>query len=805
MLGSLKVDLKGAKISRKLPLSFFITTLFASVLIGAVSYWKASSDLRHEAEKEYYGFAASRAAAMRFYLDSIKQDLDSLSESSMTQDALTGFAGAWGKLGSDPSKTLQAAYITDNPNPTGEKHKLDAASGDADYHKVHAKYHPWLRRFLEARGYYDIFLFAPNGDLVYTVFKELDYATNLNSGQWKDTDLGNAFRAAVAAKQGTQTFFDFKAYAPSAGAPAAFISQPVFGADGKLLGVLAFQMPVDNINRLMQAHEGMGETGESYLVGSDKLMRSSSRFSKESTILKESIPGDAVALALGGETGAHVVEGHRGKPVLEAYHPLEFLGTKWAVIAEVEAHEIFSPVSELRLFILVLVVVAVVVSSLSGMALAHGVAGPIEEVRDAIDKLAGGDNAAQIPGTDRGDEIGLMARSLTQIQGAARDASRLQTMVENMPINVMMADPTTFEINYANKTTIETLRTLEHLLPIKADDLVGTCIDVFHKHPPHQRAMLGDPSNLPHKAKITLGDEILELNVSAIIDGQGTYIGPMVTWSIVTEQTMIANEAVDVTELAKKSAANVLKTTEALVKGSEQSSSRSVNVADLAQETLDRITAVAAATEELASSVSEVESQVVRSSDVARSAVQRANEANEKVTGLADAANRIGNVVELIRDVAEQTNLLALNATIEAARAGDAGKGFAVVASEVKNLANQTTKATEEIASQIVAVQNETQDSVRAIQEIAEVIRDIDSITNEVRAAIEQQTDATQEISANVQESTAAMNKVADNISDVTQRNLLGMGASIKVIWQTRKLIEPMDKLRSSIDNFLKS
>ena len=215
--------------------------------------------------------------------------------------------------------------------------------------------------------------------------------------------------------------------------------------------------------------------------------------------------------------------------------------------------------------------------------------------------------------------------------------------------------------------------------------------------------------------------------------------------------------------------------------------------------------AVAAAAEELASSVSEVESQVVRSSEVAQAAVQRADDANNRVTGLAEAANRIGNVVELIRDVAEQTNLLALNATIEAARAGDAGKGFAVVASEVKNLANQTTKATEEISSQIIAVQNETKESVEAIKEISQIIRDIDNMTSEVRSAISQQTDATQEISANVQESTAAMNKVTDNVSDVTQRNLLGMGSAIKVIWKTRKLLDPVGELQSSIERFLKS
>jgi len=115
------------------------------------------------------------------------------------------------------------------------------------------------------------------------------------------------------------------------------------------------------------------------------------------------------------------------------------------------------------------------------------------------------------------------------------ERERLKTMVDNMPINVILADAKTLEVNYMNNTSLETLKTVEHLLPIKADAVMGSCIDIFHKNPSHQRTMLADPNNLPHSARIKLGDETLQLDVSAIIDNTGFYIGPMVAWSVVTE------------------------------------------------------------------------------------------------------------------------------------------------------------------------------------------------------------------------------------------------------------------------------
>lgn len=125
------------------------------------------------------------------------------------------------------------------------------------------------------------------------------------------------------------------------------------------------------------------------------------------------------------------------------------------------------------------------------------------------------------------------------------ERERLKIMIDNMPINIMMADPETFEVVFANNTSIETLRTIEHLLPIKADDLVGTCIDRFHKDPSHQRRILADPNNLPYHSKIKLGEETLDLNVAAIVDQTGHYIGPMVSWSVITQQENLAQNVLE--------------------------------------------------------------------------------------------------------------------------------------------------------------------------------------------------------------------------------------------------------------------
>jgi methyl-accepting chemotaxis protein len=228
-------------------------------------------------------------------------------------------------------------------------------------------------------------------------------------------------------------------------------------------------------------------------------------------------------------------------------------------------------------------------------------------------------------------------------------------------------------------------------------------------------------------------------------------------------------------------------------------------VAVASGETSSNVQSVAAATEEMASSVSEIGRQVQASAGIATQAVGQAQETNDRVGELAKAAARIGDVVELINMIAGQTNLLALNATIEAARAGEAGRGFAVVAAEVKALAEQTAKATSEIGLQVSGIQTATQDSVAAIKQIGCTIERMSEIASSIASAVEEQGSATNEISRNVQHVAQAAQQVSSNITDV-QRGASETGSASSVVLSAARLLSSdSNRLKVEVSKFLSS
>ena len=242
---------------------------------------------------------------------------------------------------------------------------------------------------------------------------------------------------------------------------------------------------------------------------------------------------------------------------------------------------------------------------------------------------------------------------------------------------------------------------------------------------------------------------------------------------------------------------------EGLAATAEHTSDRSQAVTNAAEQASANVQTVASAAEELSAAISEISRQVSQSTMIANEAVTEIDGTNAKVQGLADAANRIGEVVALITDIADQTNLLALNATIEAARAGEAGKGFAVVAGEVKNLANQTAKATEEISTQIDAIQGATEDAVGAIQSIGGTINRISEIASTIASAVEEQGAATQEIARNVEHASSGTAEVTTSIREVNKAAEDTGVAATDIRSAAHELSGQSDNLSEEVANFL--
>ncbi|MFH1554440.1 MAG: methyl-accepting chemotaxis protein [Pseudomonadota bacterium] len=322
---------------------------------------------------------------------------------------------------------------------------------------------------------------------------------------------------------------------------------------------------------------------------------------------------------------------------------------------------------------------------------------------------------------------------VTKILDQKQKAEHLLNMIDELPINVMTCEKEDLKINYANKASLETLRRIEKYLPIKADDLVGTSIDIFHKHPEHQRAMLADPKNLPHSAKIRVGPETLQLRVSAAHDSHGAYLGPILTWSVITKSIEVAAGVTEVVDGLRQTATSMSAESDTLLELSEGSESAA--------------SSVSAAAVEMAASFDEISKQIHHAATMAQDAADRSTSADTLVRGLADSVGRIGAVTALIEKIAAQTNLLALNATIEAARVGEAGRGFAIVAQEVKALAVQTANATKEIRTQVEAVQATSTEAATAVSDISGNVGQVSQVFVALSAGVQQQVATTHSVS----------------------------------------------------------
>ena len=424
-----------SRISRKLPLVIVGSAMAVGIGIGAASYMTTSSSKTEMAEAHIATSAESARDEFVTYLQTIERDLRSVATNPLTAQAISGLSRAWNVI-DNPTGVLQAAYIDDNPNPMGEKHLLDRAESGQIYDSVHANFHPWFRRLQQNNGYYDVFLFDTEGNLIYSVFKERDYATNFatpDAGEWASTDLGEVYRAAMAAPADEPVVFeDFEPYGPSADAPASFIAHPVFDNYGLKIGVLAYQMPIDAINAVFAEAEGLGASGEIALIGQDGLLRNDSvRTADVNDILTTQLDAEFIDQAFTQGRSWGNAEFYRGTELKAHAVSFEFIGTPYAVVAMKSVEEMMQPVYAIRNRMALIGGILLAIVAAVGIVLSRSMTRPINTLVNEMRQLSDGNTAVEIAGTGRADEIGDMSRAVMVFRDAMLERERLEGETAN--------------------------------------------------------------------------------------------------------------------------------------------------------------------------------------------------------------------------------------------------------------------------------------------------------------------------------------------------------------------------------------
>jgi methyl-accepting chemotaxis protein len=358
----------------------------------------------------------------------------------------------------DSSFLLQYNYIVENPNPLGEKYLLDAVDDGTKYSEFHRKYHPIIREYQEKFGYYDIFLIDVNtSEVVYTVYKELDFASSLKAGISATSGLATVFKKALAAEEPGRIFMvDFAPYLASYNEEAAFIATPIYKNNVKI-GVLVFQFPTEVINNIMTYGQrwrtvGLGKTGESYLVGSDYTLRSASRFfiespeeylirmeeigmsettinllrDRRSTIgLQPVLTAGTLTVFEDQKAGVGQYQDYRNVRVLSAFTPLAIADLNWALMSKIDVAEVYEAVvnlaEKIAIMTLFIALVGVGISIILGKKLNNSISRPITKLSKSIKMITKNmDLTKMIPVTSK-DEIGETAFALNHLIATFRD------------------------------------------------------------------------------------------------------------------------------------------------------------------------------------------------------------------------------------------------------------------------------------------------------------------------------------------------------------------------------------------------
>ena len=615
----------------------------------------------------------------------------------------------------------------------------------------------YYTNYIQRHGYYNLFLIHSTGKVFYSVTREADYGTNMVNGKFKNSGLGKLVRHVLEHKQFAIT--DFEPYAPSNNKPSAFIAQPIINKSKQVEFIVALELSLEAINSIMGQREGMGNTGETYLVGSDRLMRSDSIMDHVNRSVhasfhnpdKGKVETIAVKNALAGISGTEVINNYHNQTVLSAYTPMLVGDTTWVLVAEIGENEVKNPVKALINSIIKVGFLNLVLVAVFAFFVAKGIAEPLIKGVTFARSVASGDVTAKID-IDQNDEIGLLADALRNMRRSINDVlketngliqaiqnGKLTTRgnadkfsggwrdlidgvnnlivtlvghIDNIPVPSVIID-TDFNILYASQSAADMAGLpRKHIIDekcykiFKLDDCqTVNCVC--------KRAMKSCQAEHGECEAFTGGKNIsVSYNGVVMKNNEDVAVGAL---EVIVDQTAIKHAI----NSAGETAAVLIDAVQDLTVSSKEISATSNQQAasvkeivstmedsdQLAKSISEKITAVTEMTNETKGVVNDGFA-VIQSSMKQMDEIKASNAATiREIKVLGDKVESIWEIVNMINVIADQTKIIAFNAELEASSAGQSGHNFQIVASEIRRLADSTVSSTHEIKSKINEIQ----------------------------------------------------------------------------------------------------
>ncbi|HEV7306586.1 methyl-accepting chemotaxis protein [Ensifer sp.] len=735
------------RLSAKLPLAAAALAAFSIAATSLAGLTVSGSLSSHAAIEKLEALADARRNELRHYLTTVENDLRNLQAQKSVGKALTDLNGAALKFADKAEGELQRRYITENPNAPDKRAQLGSAGVD-DYDSLHARYHPFFRRFAEAHGYRDVLLANLNGNVVYSLNKKGNFAVNLKDAAFKDTGLGRVFReTAEGTDKSRLAFASYETYAPLGGNPAAFIAIPLEAIDGKI-GTLILEMPDALIGGIVGNRTGLGETGETVLIDDNGFLLTDSATTPENDVLQARI-------AVGETSPDSIVSSgladFRGEEAQMATTGLDAFGTRWTVAAVMTSREAFAAVTALRNWTLATALVVLAAALVIATWYSRRLTRPITGLVHDMNRLAAGDTEVAGSGCIRKDEIGDMARTVLVFRDALLDRSRLEAEAET------------------TRGMIEHERHARETSQAEVSRQISEAVDSLAIA--LERLADGDlTARIEHP--FGAGFDRLRLDFNLSLDSLAATLGDVKARSAdIDGETDDMRDAIG--QLARRT-------------------ERQAATLEEATAALSTITATVERTAEHASSATSIAAAASASSDRSGQVVMNAVSAMAQIE---KGSTAISQIIGTINDIAFQTNLLALNAGVEAARAGEAGKGFAVVAHEVRELAQKSALAAREIKTIITASTDEVAKGVSLVRAAGDAL---DEISGQIHAINEQ----TKQIAGDARDQANDLRHINEtmlSLDGVTQQNNAMVEASTAM---TRRLSGQASGLLDLVERF---